>query len=110
MPQSTRFNKVQEALTEQLLGWISSSWYKKSLSLLSLLAGYYLAANLTSIYLNFTKLQSIGALGLLLLVELQVRLRTRFNTTKNSIFWLVSDNLRVGGVYAVVLEAFKLGS
>ncbi|WP_461565905.1 DUF565 domain-containing protein [Synechococcus sp.] len=110
MPQSTRFNKVQEALTEQLLGWISSSWYKKSLGLLSLLAGYYLAANLTSVYLNFTKLQSFGALGLLLLVEFQVRLRTRFNTSKNSIFWLMSDNLRVGAVYAVVLEAFKLGS
>ncbi|WP_341884477.1 DUF565 domain-containing protein [Synechococcus sp. UW140] len=110
MPQSTRFNKVQEALTEQLLGWISSSWYKKSLGLLSLLSGYYLAANLTSVYLNFTKLQSFGALGLLLLVELQVRLRTRFNTSQNSIFWLMSDNLRVGAVYAVVLEAFKLGS
>jgi hypothetical protein len=110
MPQATRFNRIQESVNKQFFGWISSSWYNKSLGLLALLFGYYLAANLTSIYLNFIRLQSVGALGLLLLVELQIRLRTRFDIKKNQLLWTILDNLRIGVVFAVILEAFKLGS
>ena len=110
MPQSTRFYKLQEVLSKQLLGWVSSSWYQKSLGLIALLMGYYLAANLTSIYLNFTRLQSVGALGLLLLIEINVRVRSISNINKNKLIWMMSDNLRMGAVYAVILEAFKLGS
>ncbi len=110
MPQSTRFYKLQVVLSKQFLGWVSSSWYQKSVGLLALLIGYYLAANLTSIYLNFTRLQSIGAAGLLLIIEINVRIRTVSNTNKNKLIWIISDNLRMGAVYAVILEAFKLGS
>lgn len=110
MPQSTRFYKLQEVFSKKFFGWLSSSWYQKSVGLLALLMGYYLAANLTSIYLNFTRLQSIGAVGLLLLIEINVRIRTISNINKNKLIWVISDNLRMGAVYAVILEAFKLGS
>jgi hypothetical protein len=39
-----------------------------------------------------------------------VRLRTRIVQGRPPLGWLVLDNLRIGLVYAVVLEAFKLGS
>lgn len=110
MPQTTRFYKLQEVFSKQFFGWLSSSWYQKSVGLLALLMGYYLAANLTSIYLNLTRLQSIGAVGLLLLIEINVRIRTISNINKNKLIWVISDNLRMGAVYAVILEAFKLGS
>jgi len=45
-----------------------------------------------------------------LLIELMVRLRTRLVADRVSLGWLMLDNLRIGLVYAVVLEAFKLGS
>ena len=108
--QSTRFNGLQEKLGRQLLGWVTTGWLEKSLGLLSLLAGAYLAANITSIYLNFIRLQSLGALGMLLLVELMVRLRTRLAGANPGLLWTVLDNFRICAVYAVVLEAFKLGS
>jgi hypothetical protein len=44
------------------------------------------------------------------LLEMVVRLRTRIVQGRPPLGWLVLDNLRIGLVYAVVLEAFKLGS
>jgi hypothetical protein len=44
------------------------------------------------------------------LLEMVVRLRTRVVQGRPPLGWLVLDNLRIGLVYAVVLEAFKLGS
>ena len=49
-------------------------------------------------------------LSVVLLLELVVRIRTRVVQGRPALGWLVLDNLRIGLVYAVVLEAFKLGS
>ena len=46
----------------------------------------------------------------LLVIEAGVRLRSRLVEEDASLAWIVADNLRIGLVYAVVLEAFKLGS
>lgn len=108
--QSTRFNGLQQLIGKQLLGWVTSGWLQKSLGLISLLGGAYLAANITSIYLNFVHLQSLGALGMLILVEIMVRLRTRLAGTDPGLLWTVLDNFRIGAVYSLVLEGFKLGS
>jgi len=43
-------------------------------------------------------------------IELMVRLRSRFVADRTPLGWLLLDNLRIGLVYAVVLEAFKLGT
>ena len=39
-----------------------------------------------------------------------VRLRTRLVAERPALAWLLLDNLRLGLVYGLVLEAFKLGS
>ena len=39
-----------------------------------------------------------------------VRLRGRLVSQTPGLAWVITDNLRIGLVYAVVLEAFKLGS
>ena len=52
----------------------------------------------------------VVVLVLLVIVELLVRLRTRFVVDRVPLIWVLLDNLRIGLVFAVVLEAFKLGS
>ena len=47
---------------------------------------------------------------MVIILELIVRLRSRVRSGPWPISWLAIDNLRIGTVYAVVLEAFKLGS
>ena len=44
------------------------------------------------------------------LVELVARLRSHWVRGEPSLGWVLCDNLRIGVVYAVVLEGFKLGS
>ena len=46
----------------------------------------------------------------LLVIEVVVRLRSRLVEDDPTLAWIVVDNQRIGLVYAVLLEAFKLGS
>ena len=55
-------------------------------------------------------LRSYSALFWLVLVELLIRLRSRVVRDPLPLIWQIVDNLRIGLVYAFVLEAFKVGS
>ena len=73
--------------------------------------GFYLAQNLTSLLLiNLPGGRPAGVLWCVLLFELLVRLRTRFVSDPPGLGWVIVDNLRLGATYALVLEAFKLGT
>lgn len=79
--------------------------------LLALLIGFYLGSNLTAYVLpRFPGGRPLLVLSLVLLIELMVRARGRWLRGEPTLPWLVADNLRVGFVYSVVLEAFKLGT
>ena len=60
-----------------------------------------------------TRILTAIVLMLLLLVVLLeglVRLRGRMVQQSPGLGWVIADNLRIGFVYSVVLEAFKIGS
>ena len=81
-----------------------------------LLCGFYLAQNLTTLLvIHLPGGRPGAALGMLLVVEVMVRLRSRWLREPSATGWVptgwvVADNLRVGAIYSVVLEAFKLGT
>jgi uncharacterized membrane protein (UPF0136 family) len=109
--QPTRFDRLQRQLGDGLFGGLRGPWRNRSLALLSLLIGIYLGSNLTAYF----KIQLPGGrpmLALLLVVGLEVivRIRTRLLSDRPGLPWLMADNLRLGGVFSVVLEAFKVGS
>ncbi|MFM2081108.1 MAG: hypothetical protein RLZZ219_1790 [Cyanobacteriota bacterium] len=108
--QATRFDRFQQRLAEGLLGAFRGSWRRRSLLVLALLLGYYLGQNATALLLVRLGLRPLAVLLLVLLLELVVRLRGRFVAAAPPLGWLLVDNLRIGLVYAVVLEGFKLGS
>lgn len=79
--------------------------------LLALLVGFYIGGNLTAFLLPlFPGGRPLMVLALVLLLELVVRLRGRLVQEQPGLGWRVADNLRIGLVYAVVLEAYKLGT
>jgi hypothetical protein len=39
-----------------------------------------------------------------------IRIRSRMVLSRPDLGWVIVDNLRLGLVYAIVLEAFKLGT
>ena len=109
--QRTRFNQALEQLGVLLLGSLRGNWRHRSTVLLALLLGFYAGSNVTVyVLLQIPGGRPMAVLLMVLLVELIVRLRGRLVKTAPGLGWVVADNLRLGVVYAVVLEAFKLGT
>ncbi len=94
-----------------MLGQLRGSWKYRSAVLLALLLGFYAGGNLTAYVMPlFPGGRPALVLAVVLVLELLVRLRGRMLSGEPPLVWRVLDNLRVGLVYAVVLEAFKLGT
>jgi hypothetical protein len=108
--QATRFQRLLEATNTRLLDGLRGSWRRRSLALIALLLGVFLGNNLSSYVLFSVGQRPFAVLGFVTLIEVCVRLRSRWLSDEPSLGWILCDNLRVGFVYAVVLEAFKLGS
>ena len=109
--QRTRFQRFSDRLTQAVLGNWRGNWRHRSAVLLALLVGFYLGSNLTAyLLIIFPGGRPSLVLALVVLLELIVRLRGRLVSQTPGLGWVISDNLRLGLVYAVVLESFKLGS
>ncbi|MFZ9569695.1 MAG: DUF565 domain-containing protein [Vulcanococcus sp.] len=108
--QATRFDRLQRRGTQVVFGAFQGSWRRRSSAVLALLLGFYAGQNATAWWLNAIGQRPLVVLVLVLLLELVIRLRTRLVGEPVSLAWVLIDNVRLGLVYAVVLEAFKLGS
>ena len=108
--QNTRFEQVRQRVTHYLLGTWIGTWRRRSLALITLLIGFYLGSNLTVYYLQKIGQRPLVVLAMVVIVELLVRLRDSVHAYPWPMSLVLLDNLRIGAVYAVVLEAYKLGS
>ena len=108
--QRTRFDGLQRRIGTAVFGGFRGSWRRRSLAVLALLLGFYGGQNVTALWLERIGQRPVVVLMLVVLLELVVRLRTRLAGDRPALAWVIADNLRLGLVYAVVLEAFKLGS
>ena len=107
--QKTNFSIIVDKLNIFLFGFISSSWKLKSVNIITLLLGYFLFANFLTKFISEGKNELIMVPVIMSLTELIIRIKP---SSKSKIFklWLIADKLRIGASYAVILEAFKLGS
>ncbi len=107
--QNTSLDKLQKDIGQFLFGSLSGSWRKRSLSIISLLLGFYLGNNVTVYFLEKTGYRALVVLLMIIIIEFLIRLRAIFKNSPPP-YWFFVENLRIGCIYAVVLEAFKLGS
>ena len=107
--QKTNFNVVFNKSNNIFFGFISSTWRSKSITLISVLTGYFLFANFLTKFISEGKNELIMVPIIILVIEFIVRTRP---SSKSSLFklWSIVDKVRIGATYAVILEAFKLGS
>ncbi|MFN9623208.1 MAG: DUF565 domain-containing protein [Cyanobacteriota bacterium] len=109
--QRTRLERLQQRWGRVVRAQIGDRWASVSSASLALLAGIFLGQNLSSVLLwTVTGGRPMVVLGLVLSHEALVRLRSRMVDDVPPLAWVILDNLRMGVVFALVLEAFKLGS
>ena len=107
--QKTKFSKINDQFNNLLFGFLSSSWKSKSINIISVLTGYFLFANFATKFISEGKNELIMVPIIILVVELVIRIRPSSDSSFYNL-WLIVDKIRIGATYAVILEAFKLGS
>ena len=107
--QNTNFSKIIDQTNNIIFGFISSKWKSKSINLISVLIGYFLFANFLTKFISEGKNELLMVPIIIIIIEIIIRLKP---SSKSGIFnfWLIIDKVRIGATYAVILEAFKLGS
>ena len=107
--QKTRYFNLNNALNIIFFGFLKSSWRDKSLNLLSVLFGYFLFANFLTKFISEGKNELIMIPLIILIIEIIIRIKPNSESTFYFI-WSILDKIRIGAIYALILEAFKLGS
>ena len=107
--QKTNFSKITKKLNNLFFGFLSDSWRSKSISLISVLTGYFLFANFLTKFISEGKNELIMVPIIIVFIEIIIRIKP-YSNSKFFYIWTVVDKLRIGAIYAVILEAFKLGS
>ena len=106
----TNYDSFIKSLFKGLNNSLVGPWRSRSVGLLSVLIGYYLASTITAYYLEEFG-QRVLVVGLLcFLLEIAIRYRRNLIRLNQFPLLLIVDNFRIGITYAIVLEAFKLGS
>ena len=105
--QKTKFREFIDSLIFFINPIISDSWSKRSLLLLSLLFGFYFTNSFLSFLLDKSVNTIFLAIIILLIMELVIR---SYLIHKLTIPVMIINNIRIGSTYALILEAYKLGS
>ena len=108
--QNTKFRKFLDELNQLINSVITDSWGKRSVLLLSLLIGFYFTNSFLSYLLDKSINTILIAIIILIIMELSIRLTLINNLFKNSLIMISVNNFRIGSTYALILEAYKLGS
>ena len=108
--QKTKFRRVLDELNQIFNSIITDSWSKRSALLLSLLSGFYFTNSLLSFLLDKSFNTIFIAILILIIMELLIRLTLIANLYKTSVIMISVNNFRIGSTYALILEAYKLGS
>ena len=107
--QKTKFSSITYQINNFLFGFLSDTWRSKSIGLISVLTGYFLFANFATKFISEGKNELIMVPIIIFVIEIIIRVKPA-TSSKFYYLWTVIDKLRIGAIYAVILEAFKLGS
>ena len=105
--QKTKFRELLDSLVIIINPIIADTWAKRSIFLLSLLFGFYFTNSFLSFLLDKSVNTIFLAITILLIMELVIR---SYLISKSSILITLINNIRIGSTYALILEAYKLGS
>ena len=107
--QSTTFHRSIGKGFERLEEWAINPWRRYSLLLITLLLGFFLGSSIGTINGALALMDPVGALVTVLILEVMVRLRRNPAFKKsNSLLLVLIDFARIGLLYGLLLDGFKL--
>ena len=107
--QKTNFSRITYQINNLFFGFLSDTWKSKSINIISVLTGYFLFANFATKFISEGKNELVMVPIIILFIEIIIRIKP-LSSSRFYDLWSVVDKLRIGAIYAVILEAFKLGS
>ena len=107
--QKTNFSRITYQLNNLFFGFLSDTWRTKSIGLISVLTGYFLFANFITKFISEGTNELIMVPIIIIIIEIIIRIKPS-SRSKFYDIWSVVDKIRIGAIYAIILEAFKLGS
>ena len=109
--QKTNFTRLRLNIQDMFQTTIfARSWKIRSISILSLLIGFFVVNQMASLLITININKILIALFLILILEIPVRFIKYNVDIPLTLLSISMDNFRIGATYALVLEAFKLGS
>jgi len=108
-PQKTNFQlKLVENL-QTLTIWASNPWRRYSISLITLLIGYFLGSSLGMVSAVVELMDPVAAFLSVVFIEILIVLRRNFRFERKKRFLvLLLDSLRLGLFYGFFTESLKL--
>ncbi len=107
--QSTSFRKSLGLAIERLELWAFNPWRRYSFLLIIILVGFFLGSSVGTINGALALMDPVGAFIIVLILEVMIRLRrTGLFRSGGSFSTKIIDSFRMGLLYGLLLEGFKL--
>lgn len=109
--QNTRLNSLVDIVIEQLQRWFFNPWRRLSVLIISLLFGFFLGGAV-SLSAGQRGVSDILAAGVVVLfTEIVDRIYYSRTRVGRQVLWVeVLNALKIGVIYSLFVDAFKLGS
>ncbi len=107
--QSTSLHENLGKSIDRLEAWAINPWRRYSLLLIVWLIGFFLGSSIGTINGALALMDPVGAFFTVLILEIMVRIRRNQKLdTRNSLPLKIVDFTRVGLLYGLLMEGFKL--
>ncbi len=108
-PQKTKFQQIIVENLQTLSFWANNPWRRYSISLITLLIGYFIGSSLGMVSAVVELMDPVAALLSVVLIEILIVLRRNFRSERKRKFLvLFLDSLRLGLFYGFFTESLKL--
>jgi hypothetical protein len=109
--QNTRINNLLDAIASSFGRFFLNPWRRLSLLIISFLFGFFLGSAISTTAGQRAELDIFVAAFLVMLTEITSRIFYSRSFFTRRALWIESLNiLKVGFIYSLFVEAFKLGS
>ena len=109
--QNTRLNNLFDAIARNLGQWFTNPWRRISLLLMSFLIGSFMGTVIATTAGQQARIDIIIAAVITIITEVGSKIFYTLKPQQQRILWIESLNyFKVGFIYSMYVEAFKLGS